>query len=173
MLDEKDHQILDILTENSRISCREISRKTRIPVMTVLNRLKRLEEEKFIHKYTAFLNLEKLGYNLICYVLITMDYDALKKLNRYQHEVMDEVVKHPAVLTAALVTGPARDAIVKIKARNIADLNKILDDFRNIPGLRRTDTMNVLYEARKETKLPIRGKKKNGTIVQKDEEELG
>ncbi len=47
MLDEKDRQILDILTENSRLSCREISRKANIPVMTVLNRLKRLEEEKW------------------------------------------------------------------------------------------------------------------------------
>ncbi len=171
MLDEKDRQILDILTENSRLSCREISRKANIPVMTVLNRLKRLEEEKFILRYTTFLNLEKLGYNLICYVFIVMDYDVLKRLQKRQHEIMEEVIKHPAVLTAALVTGPSRDAIVKIKARNIADLNNILDDLQRITGIKRTDTMNVLYEARKETKLPIRGKKRNGTIVQNEEKD--
>jgi DNA-binding Lrp family transcriptional regulator len=55
-----------------------------------------------------------------------------------------------------LVTGPLRDAIIKIKARNISELNLILDELRNIKGVKRTDTMNILYEARKETAVPIR-----------------
>lgn len=148
-LDQKDIAILNLLYVNSRLSCREIARKTGIPAMTVLNRIKRFEEAGVILEYTTRADIRKLGYNILAYVIVIIDYAVIAKNKIGQGEVANEIIKHPNVSVADLVTGPDRDVLVKIKCRDTEELNRVLDDIRKIPGVSRTDTMNILYEARK------------------------
>ena len=58
-MDDKDEQILQILKENSKLSTHQISKKTRIPITTVHNRIKKLKKEEIIKKYSIIIDKKK------------------------------------------------------------------------------------------------------------------
>jgi len=63
MLTEKDKIILGELRKNARTPLAEISRKNKIPLTTVFNKVKRFEKD-FIVKHTSFVDFSKLGHFL-------------------------------------------------------------------------------------------------------------
>lgn len=60
-LDEYDLKILNLLKENSRLTYSEIAKKIGLTRQTVMSRIKRLEEDGVISKYTIEVNLEPAG----------------------------------------------------------------------------------------------------------------
>jgi DNA-binding Lrp family transcriptional regulator len=64
MKNTKDLTILNILLENARLSFREISKKAKVSVVTVINRVRDLEKRGILKAYTAELDYEKLGYDV-------------------------------------------------------------------------------------------------------------
>ena len=56
MLDSKDIKIISVLREDSRMAIRDIAKKTSLRPSTVHDRIKKLEEEKVIEKFTVKLN---------------------------------------------------------------------------------------------------------------------
>lgn len=61
-IDEKDREILDILTKDASTNIVDISRKVKLSINTVKKKIKELEENRIILGYRLFLNSEKLGY---------------------------------------------------------------------------------------------------------------
>ena len=51
-VDDKDRKILDLLKENSKLSTSKISKKLNLPITTVFHRMKKLEKNGVIKKYT-------------------------------------------------------------------------------------------------------------------------
>jgi len=66
---ESDITILSNLRDNSRETLTRISRKTRIPVSTIFERLKTYNNN-VVKKYTSLINFEKLGYKTKAHILI-------------------------------------------------------------------------------------------------------
>ena len=64
-LEETDKKILNIIVENSRLSLRQIAKKAGVSVATVMHHIKALEKEGIIRKYTAKLDYEKMGYDVL------------------------------------------------------------------------------------------------------------
>lgn len=58
MPDETDLKILEILQDNSRASFKRIAKSVGVSEATVYNRIKKMEQEGLIEKYTVKLNLE-------------------------------------------------------------------------------------------------------------------
>ena len=67
-LDEVDHQILDMLIDNTRIPFTDIAKKLLISAGTVHVRVKKMEEAEIIKGSSLTLDYEKLGYSFIAYV---------------------------------------------------------------------------------------------------------
>lgn len=55
---------------NSRIRLTDLSKKTRIPVSTLFEKLKLLEEGRFISKHTSLLNFSEMGYDIRTQLLL-------------------------------------------------------------------------------------------------------
>ena len=72
-LDEVDHQILDILIDNTRIPFTDISKKLLISAGTVHVRVKKMEDAGIIKGSTLNLDYVKLGYSFIAYVGIFLE----------------------------------------------------------------------------------------------------
>lgn len=144
MVDQKDVRILKELKNNSRLSAREISKKARIPVTTVFNRIKRMEKSGVIKGYTAILDEDKLGKHIAAYIIITVDYNFLKKAKMSQHDLAMKLKEHEFVGEAAIITGIG-DIILKIKAVDLSELNKfVTENLRNIDGVEKTQTSVIL-----------------------------
>ena len=73
MLSENDVKILSLLKKNAKLSSREISEKTSIPVTTVHNKIKKMEKEGVIKGYRAVLDKKKLGHHIHALIHITVD----------------------------------------------------------------------------------------------------
>lgn len=62
LLDETGWKILEEIQENARISFKEIGNRVGLSCSSVIERVKRMEEEGLIQGYTALLDEEKMGF---------------------------------------------------------------------------------------------------------------
>ena len=73
VLDEIDHQILDVLIENARTPFTDIAKKLLVSAVTIHVRVKKMEDEGIIQGSTLTLNYEKMGYSFIAHVGIFLE----------------------------------------------------------------------------------------------------
>ena len=67
-LDEIDHQILDLLIDNTRTAFTDIAKKLLISAGTVHVRVKKMEDAGIIKGSSLTLDYKKLGYTFIAYI---------------------------------------------------------------------------------------------------------
>ncbi len=145
-MDEKDEKILKLLKENSKLTTHQISKKTLMPITTVHNRIKKLENEGVIKRYTLELDDKKIGKPISAYIQIIVDYKLLKEKKMSQHELARKLKAHESVEEAAMVTG-GTDIIIKVGVKDIDELDNFVTKYlRNIEGIEKTQTMVVLNE---------------------------
>jgi Lrp/AsnC family leucine-responsive transcriptional regulator len=63
MLDDTDKHILEELSQNSRITMRELGEKVHLTGQATSSRVAKLEDSGVIEGYTIKVNKEKIGYN--------------------------------------------------------------------------------------------------------------
>ncbi len=116
-LDEIDHRILEILTEDARTSFREIARRLKISPDTVSNRYEKLKENGVIITSTVVIDPSKIGYSFIARFGIEVK-------PAYSTQVLEKVIQIPSVIVASkLVGGHDLVAISVIKAfEHLCDL---------------------------------------------------
>jgi DNA-binding Lrp family transcriptional regulator len=92
MIDEKDKQILFGLLQDCRQPLSKIAASVKLPQQTVSYRIKKLEKEKVIKKYTVDINYPKLGYSRHSLYLDLKTINA-NEVNSYLHHItgIDEV----------------------------------------------------------------------------------
>ena len=145
-MDDKDKKILDILKENSKLSTQQISKKISIPITTVHNRMKKLEGEGIIKKYSVVLDYKKIGKPISAFVLINVDYKLLKQIKKTQDELTKKLKLHSLVEEASRITG-GTDLIIKIRVKDVDELDDFVTMYlRNLDGIDKTQTMVILNE---------------------------
>ena len=144
-LDEKDLKVLDILKYNSKLSTKQISKKLRIPITTIHNRIKKLEKGGVIKGYTVVLDHKKLNKNIMAYILVTITY-VLPDGRKVSQKNVAKEIKSVGAEDVMIVTG-ATDILIKVRASDIDGLNNfIIDKLRNIDCVDKTQTLIVLKE---------------------------
>lgn len=81
-MNQKDLKIIAYLRNNARMPLTIMSRKTRIPVSTIFDRLK-FSEQSVIVKHTSLLDFGKLGYNTRANITLKVDRDDKEQLKEY------------------------------------------------------------------------------------------
>lgn len=152
MIKKGDLNILNVLKQNSRLSMREISKKTNIPATTVHAKLRRLIKDGIIKKYTIELDMEKLGKPVLAYVLINSDYSLLKRKKLNTHNLVDQIIRHPNVETCRSVTGRF-SFILTVRVKDAKELDNFINFLTKEEGILRSETLIVLYEAKKGEKM--------------------
>jgi len=144
MVDNKDLLILDALKRNAKASVVEIAKRTGLPGTTVYNRIKKLGKEGVIKGYTIRVDNKKIGKALAAYVAITVDYRRLKEQKIPVRQLMKKIAALPSIEEMNIVTGEI-DAIVKVRVKDINELNDVLmDTLREYEGIEKTQTMVIL-----------------------------
>lgn len=144
MIDEKDLRILDELKKNAKLTTHQIAKKTFIPITTIHNRIRKLEEKGIIKGYTLVLDHKQLGKNILAYVLVTVNYmlPSGKKIN--QEGIAKNIKKMQGVEEVDIMTGET-DILVKVRLKDIDELNNfIIKKLREIDGIDKTRTMIVM-----------------------------
>tara|TARA_B100000768_G_C11081203_1_gene290874 strand:- start:109 stop:588 length:480 start_codon:yes stop_codon:yes gene_type:complete len=139
-LDEVDHQILDILIDNTRIPFTDISKKLLISAGTVHVRVKKMEDAGIIKGSSLNVDYEKLGYSFIAYVGIF-----LEKNNTTQNALQN--LKDIPFVTVAHITTGKFNIFCKVRARDTKHAKDIIFMIDDILGVLRTETMISLEES--------------------------
>ena len=139
-LDETDHQILDMLIENTRIPFTDIAKKLLISAGTVHVRVKKMEEGGIIKGSSLTLDYQKLGYSFIAYVGVFLQNTSQTKF------VLQRIEQIPFVTVAHITTGKF-NIFCKIRAKDTSHAKDIIFSLDDIEGVYRTETMISLEES--------------------------
>ena len=139
-LDEVDHQILDMLIDNTRIPFTDIAKKLLISAGTVHVRVKKMEEAGIIKGSSLTLDYEKLGYSFIAYVGVFLQNTSQTKF------VLERINEIPYATVAHITTGKF-NVFCKIRAKNTMHAKEIIFMLDAIDGVYRTETMISLEES--------------------------
>ena len=135
-LDDIDKKILKILEEDARTPFSKIAKMLNLSESTIHIRIKRLKESGIIRGFYVDIDPEKLGYNVMAFVLIKADP------KKYE-SVAKAISNFKEVYEIFYVTGEYY-ALLKVRVRNREELAMVLDKISNIDGVTSTYTMFVL-----------------------------
>jgi Lrp/AsnC family transcriptional regulator, leucine-responsive regulatory protein len=151
MLDAIDREILAALQINGRISNVELSQHINLSPPATLSRVRRLEEAGFIDGYVALVNRAKIGYDMICFVHVTLSLHQIEQVKQFREAIQ----ALPQVLECHHVTGDY-DYLLKIVIKNRDDLEQFLmTRLTPIKGIARIHTSLVLREIKQTTFMDI------------------
>lgn len=152
-LDEIDLAILQLLQEDGRISNVDLAARVELSPPATHTRLKRLQAKGFIRKFTAILDQELVGFDMTCYVNISLRMHGVTELEQFRRSVLEMT----QVLECYHVTGEF-DYLLKIVVRNRRDLQQFVEhNLTSLAGVARIHTSLVLDEIKSSTMLPING----------------
>lgn len=151
MQDKIDRIILQELQKNARISNAELARRVKLSPPATLARIRRLEKSGFIQGYATMINRELAGYDMLCFVSVSLQRHRTDKLAEF-HKAIQEI---PQVLECFHVTGDY-DYLLKVVARNTDDLEDFLvNHLTPVPGVARIHTSLVLSETKPPSPLRL------------------
>ncbi len=119
-LDNIDFQILQLLSENSRIQWKDLGQQIHMTGQAVGNRIKKLEESGVIKAYTVLIDEMKLGLIFTAFVIIYMKTANHESFIRFVHD-------HNEVLEVHRVSGEGCYHL-KIKVKSQDQLNLFLNE---------------------------------------------
>ncbi|MBK8986147.1 MAG: Lrp/AsnC family transcriptional regulator [Chloroflexi bacterium] len=150
-LDEVDRQILAALQQNGRISNVELAQTINLSAPATHARVKRLTDQGYIRQYTTLLDKKKLGYDITCFISVSLQLHQQEGLEAFRARVS----QMPEVLECHHVTGEF-DYLLKVLIRDRQDLERfVVKGLTPIPGVARIHTSLVLSEVKSTTMLPV------------------
>jgi len=146
MIDEKDENILKELKKNSRQTTKSISESTKIPRVTVYERIQKMTEKKVIKSFTIVPDYEKIGLQFKAFIFLKLEKDP-SITNR---QVAYEIAKTPGVYEVHIISGE-HDLLIKVRGHTLDDISKlVIDKFRVLKGVSGTLTMTAFETIKEE-----------------------
>ncbi|MFH1972007.1 MAG: Lrp/AsnC family transcriptional regulator [archaeon] len=110
--------ILAYLRQDARISLTKMSKKTRVPVSTLYDHLKKYQKT-CIKKHTSILDFEKLGYKARAKVLL--------KVNKKDRENLREFLNNCQFINELVKINNGYDYLIEFIFENMKDLENYLE----------------------------------------------
>ncbi len=144
-IDDKDMAILKHVLVDARQSARQLSQRLGTSTVTMISRLRKLEENKIIKGYSARLDHELLGYDITGVIEI-------KTAKGKMLEIENEIAKQDNVIAVYDITGDA-DILVIAKFKDRTSLSAFVKKLSAIPNVENTVTHIVLNTIKEDERL--------------------
>jgi DNA-binding Lrp family transcriptional regulator len=140
-IDAVDHALIRALLEDGRMSLTDLADVTHVSRSTVHARVQRLRDEGVITGFSATIDHAAVGLAVAALVLIDIEQHDWRMLR-------DQLLAVPGVEYLAMCAGRF-DLIMLVRAPTIAALRDVLlEDVQRLDGVRSTETVLILDEAR-------------------------
>ena len=144
-IDETDKKIITEYLKDARVSYREVAKRLQLAVGTVLTRTKKLENDGIIESYSAVLNHDKLGYEIIAISEITVSKGKLT-------EVENAIAKLSPTCAVYDVTGE-NDVIIISKFKSRDEMSDFTKKLLSMSNVERTNSKIVLNTIKEDFRL--------------------
>ncbi|MEZ0346605.1 MAG: Lrp/AsnC family transcriptional regulator [Infirmifilum sp.] len=135
-VDEKDIIILRLLMENARVPLSKIAEKVGITDVAVKKRIKKLENDGTIKKYTVVVEPKKIGFNGVA--LVGVDTEPDKVLS-----IASDLAKKEYTVSVFVTTGDHM-IMTEVWAKTGEELMKIIEDIGKTQGVKKVCPAIVL-----------------------------
>lgn len=150
-LDAIDREILTALQRDARISNAALARRVSLSATGVQKRLRKLEATGVIRGYTTQIDHESIGYDMLCFVHVTLEKHDLDDVRRFRQTVCELA----EVLESHHITGEF-DYVLKVLVRNRQHLERFLmEKLTPIHGIAKIRTSIVLSELKANGNIPL------------------
>ena len=167
VLDTTDLKILEVLQEDAKQTYTAIGKHLGIAHSTVYDRIKRMEQNGIIKKYTALIDAEKAGIKSIT-AMMTIYTDP-----KESEKVAETLCEAPQVLEVYTSLSEELQIIAKVVAENQESLHMfIANSVAPLHGVLRIRT-SILTKKFKETRLSIANDPKKLTFIKETHNKIG
>jgi Lrp/AsnC family leucine-responsive transcriptional regulator len=134
-LDRRDFVLLEALQQNASQRLEDLAALVKLAPSSVHERLRRLEREGIIRRWTVEVNTAALGLDVIAFIGIRATLPCA--------ELLASMRKIPSIEECHSVAGEL-SMILKVHVANTAALLSLTEHLRLIPGIEQTETTIVL-----------------------------
>ena len=135
-LDDIDRRILSVLQVDCKMPLARVGEQVGLSAPSVVERVRKLEQEGFIRGYHAQLDARRLGLGVTAFIGVWVASSGLSSFEQSLQRLTD-------VLECHHVTG-GPSLLLKVKTRNTESLELLIRSLRSLPGVERTETNVVL-----------------------------
>ena len=136
-MDAIDYQILSCLKENSRENATNIGNKINLSTSAVIERIKKMESSGLIEHYTAIINQNMTGRELMSFINVKLDAP------KYYESFIKHINEHNSISECYYIAGDF-DFLLKVVTSSTSKLEEILNYIKSINGVSLTRTTVVL-----------------------------
>jgi Lrp/AsnC family transcriptional regulator, leucine-responsive regulatory protein len=149
MIDGINLNILKILQDKARTPNVDVARQIGLAPSAVLERIRKLENQKIIEGYEVRLNPKFFGKDLIAFITVKTDEHA------DEIEVGRKLAHRPKVQEVHYVAG--EDAfLVKLRGADTAEIGRLIrETIKSIDGVQLTKTAIVMSTYKETAQFPI------------------
>jgi len=144
-MDQTDLNILCAVRQNARETLTTISRNSGMPISSAFDRLRSLEAQGVIARYTALLDWKKIGFNERVILLLRVDKSRKEKIETW-------LMKNAKVNGMTRISGDW-DLVLDLLFQNIAEIESFIDALKKSCEGIEIQILHVLDEIRQEAFL--------------------
>lgn len=145
-IDEKDLKVVEALKEDGSLTARGLSKKTKLPIATANNRVRKLKKNGVIKRFTIELDNLKIGKSFCALILVSVDYGLLREMKTDQHQLAKKISVLEEVEQVDVVTG-VNDLVVRVRLTDVCAFDEfLLKKFQKIPGIDKTQSLVIIHE---------------------------
>ncbi len=146
-MDTIDSAILEVLKENGRATASEISKRVRLSVPAVSERIKKLEQNGIIRQYTVKIDRYQTGQRLLAFIFVNIDTTV------HIDNFRSQIVQHPCVLECHHIAG-AYDYLLKVALEDTQAVENFLCSvLKKIDGVSTSNTIISLTTLKEELNI--------------------
>ncbi len=141
-IDMIDQKIINALMDNAKLPLRDLAKNVGVSFVTVMNRIKRLEQGDIIRRYVPVVDFEKLGFGIHVLIDICIAKGKLFDLER-------KIAQSSSVCAVYDTTGNF-DATILAKFKTTREMDAFLKKIQTYDFVERTNTRLVLHTIKEE-----------------------
>jgi len=150
-MDKVDRKILGLIQHDASLSASEIAERVNLSQPPCWRRIKRLEEEGYIHRRVGLLNRKKLGLNTVIYTEVKLTGNGRQEL----HEFEEQIRNIPEVTECYVMLGRV-DFLLRIVTRDMDHYEGLYrNELSQLPGVQEFNSSVAMNEVKHTTELPL------------------
>lgn len=149
-MDQWDRHIIELLQRDGRMTNVDLSEKIGLSESPTLRRVRQLEDEGVINRYTAVVDQRKLGLEVTAFVLVVME----KQPDTSTEAFHEAVIAEPHIIECHAMSG-SHDYLMKVVARNMDHFSALcMEDILKFPGVQHVESNFSLRMIKESKGLP-------------------
>jgi Lrp/AsnC family transcriptional regulator, leucine-responsive regulatory protein len=147
-LDQIDIKILEIIQSQARIKRKDLAESVHLTIPAVSERMRKMEDEGYVAKYTAILNPKKVNLGVAAFIFVDVESSS------HYNSVIQHAQKYDEILECHAITGSGSH-LLKIRTVDVDHLERLLVDIQSWEGVKHTKTNLILSSPKETTELNL------------------